>query len=165
MTIRFAEEKDINRIMEIYAFARNFMAKNGNPNQWGPTNWPPLDLIKNDIKNQKLFLCINESKIVGVFFYDFGKNIERCYNTIEDGSWSSPETYGVVHRLAGDSSIKGIGSFCINWAFEKAGCLRIDTHPDNIPMQRLLPKLGFRKCGIIHVEEDNYPRFAYEKLN
>ena len=71
MTIRLAEEKDINRIMEIYAFARNFMAKNGNPNQWGPTNWPPLDLIKNDIENQKLFLCINESKIVGVFFYDW----------------------------------------------------------------------------------------------
>ena len=71
MTIRLAEEKDINRIMEIYAFARNFMAKNGNPNQWGSTNWPPLDLIKNDIENQKLFLCINENKIVGVFFYDW----------------------------------------------------------------------------------------------
>ena len=26
---------------------------------------------------------------------------------------------GVVHRVAGDGSEKGIGAFCINWAFEK----------------------------------------------
>ena len=27
--------------------------------------------------------------------------------------------YGVVHRIADDGSVKGIGSFCINWAYEK----------------------------------------------
>ncbi|MCR4743513.1 MAG: GNAT family N-acetyltransferase [Treponema sp.] len=164
MTIKLAEKSDVNRIMDIYAFARDFMAKNGNPNQWGPTKWPPLEVINQDIDKKKLFLCLHEDRIVGVFFYDFGKKIEACYNKIEEGSWSSPETYGVVHRIAGDGSVKGIGSFCINWAFEKAGCLRMDTHPDNLPMQGLLTKLGFKKCGIIHVEEDDYPRFAYEKV-
>jgi len=164
MNIRPAQNSDIKRIMEIYAFARDFMAKNGNPNQWGPTNWPPLQVITKDIENQKLFVCMEQNRIVGVFFYDFGQNIEPCYNKIEDGEWTSPSSYGVVHRLAGDGSVKGIGAFCINWAFEKAGCLRMDTHPDNLPMQGLLPKLGFKKCGIIHVDEDNYPRYAYEKF-
>lgn len=32
--IRTAQEKDKARILEIYAYARNFMAANGNPNQW-----------------------------------------------------------------------------------------------------------------------------------
>lgn len=55
---------------------------------------------------------------------------------------AASDTYGVVHRLAGDGSEKGIGAFCIDWAFSKCGNLRIDTHGDNIVMQNLLKKLG-----------------------
>ena len=43
--------------------------------------------------------------------------------------------------------------------------LRIDTHGDNTVMQRLMEKLGFTHCGTIYVEEDDYPRLAYEKSN
>ena len=38
MEIRKTTEKDFPRVMEIYAYARDFMAKTGNTNQWGPTN-------------------------------------------------------------------------------------------------------------------------------
>ena len=38
MEIRRSTEQDFDRIMEIYAYARGFMAAHGNPNQWGPTN-------------------------------------------------------------------------------------------------------------------------------
>ena len=31
-------------------------------------------------------------------------------------------------------------------------------------MQRLLEKLGFKHCGTIYVEEDNYPRLAFERV-
>lgn len=37
-TVRNAVYSDLPRIDEIYACAREFMAKTGNPNQWGPTN-------------------------------------------------------------------------------------------------------------------------------
>ena len=30
-------------------------------------------------------------------------------------------------------------------------------------MQRLLVKLGFTRCGIIHVVQDTMPRIAFEK--
>jgi NAD(P)-dependent dehydrogenase (short-subunit alcohol dehydrogenase family) len=83
---------------------------------------------------------------------------------IEDGAWIGDEHYGVVHRVAGDGSVKGIGTFCINWAYEQCGHLRIDTHGDNMIMQRLVERLGFVRCGTIYVEEDDYPRIAYEKL-
>lgn len=36
MEIRHAEPADLERMMEIYAQARRFMADHGNPNQWGP---------------------------------------------------------------------------------------------------------------------------------
>jgi len=32
-------------------------------------------------------------------------------------------------------------------------------------MQGLLEKLGFERRGIIHVTEDEYPRYAYEKFS
>ena len=54
MNIRKATEQDIKRMMEIYAYARKFMAENGNPNQWGPTNWPPESLIRNGIVNKSI---------------------------------------------------------------------------------------------------------------
>ena len=66
--------------------------------------------------------------------------------------------------MAGDGSVKGIGTFCLNWAYGQCGHLRIDTHPDNRVMQSLLEKLGFQKCGVVHVPEDSDPRYAYEKL-
>ncbi|MBQ9992823.1 MAG: hypothetical protein IJP33_05295, partial [Firmicutes bacterium] len=30
-------------------------------------------------------------------------------------------------------------------------------------VERFLDKLGFSRCGTIYVEEDNYPRIAFEK--
>ena len=163
MQIRHATEEDFPRMMEIYAYARQFMADHGNPNQWGPTNWPPEALIHQDIARGCSYVCEEDGRVIGVFFYTSGKDIEPTYRVIEEGAWRDEKPYGVVHRIAGDDSRKGIGAFCINWAFEQCGHLRIDTHSDNVVMQRLLDKLGFEKRGVIHVMEDDYPRFAYEK--
>ena len=165
MKIRKSKLKDLDRIMEIYAFARDFMAKNGNPNQWGPTNWPPRELIQKDIESGNSYVCLNdEDEIIATFFFNQGKDIEPTYLEITDGTWIDNSPYGVIHRLAGDSSEKGIGSFCINWAYSKCKHIRIDTHIDNIVMQKLVEKLGFIHCGTIYVEQDNYPRLAYEKI-
>ena len=41
--------------------------------------------------------------------------------------------------------------------------LRIDTHNDNKIMQHVIEKNGFKRCGIIHVN-DGSERIAYEKL-
>ena len=49
MRIRNSRPEDLDRIMEIYAHARQFMAEHGNPRQWGGTNWPPERLIRQDI--------------------------------------------------------------------------------------------------------------------
>ena len=164
MMIRNSTEQYFDRMMKIYAFARDYMAEHGNPNQWGPTNWPPEDLIHNDIQSGNSYVCLNdEGKVIGTFYYICGKDIEPTYRDITDGAWLDDSPYGVVHRIAGDGSERGIGAFCINWAFGRCGHLRIDTHGDNVVMQNLVKKLGFKHCGTIYVEEDDYPRLAFEK--
>lgn len=164
MKIRNSTERDFSRIMEIYSFARRYMAEHGNPNQWGPTNWPPEELIHSDIQSGNSYVCVNEKgRIIGTFYFNQGEEIEPTYRNITDGTWLNNSPYGVVHRIAGDGSEKGIGAFCINWAFEQCGHLRIDTHGDNKVMQNLVKKLGFIHCGTIYVEEDDHPRLAFEK--
>ena len=164
MRIRKSTEQDFDRMMEIYDYARGYMAKTGNPNQWGPTNWPPEELIHSDIREGNSYVCENdEGKVIGTFYFIQGEDIEPTYQDITDGTWRDDSAYGVIHRVAADGSEKGIGAFCINWAFDQCGHMRIDTHGDNVVMQNLLTKLGFIQCGTIYVVEDNYPRLAFEK--
>ena len=164
MEIRHSTEDDLGQIMKIYEYARWFMSEHANPNHWGPTNWPPEELIRSDIADGSSYVCICEERIVGTFFYKQGKDIDPTYHSIENGAWMDDGPYGVIHRLAGDGTVKGIGKFCIEWAFKQCGHLRMDTHGENYVMQNLLKKSGFHYCGIVHVEEDSCPRLAYERL-
>ncbi len=164
MKIRKSTEQDLGRIMDIYRYARQFMADHGNPNQWGPTCWPPETLIRKDIADGNSYVCTDDmGSVIGTFFFICGSDIEPTYREITEGRWLDDSPYGVVHRIASDGSQKGFGSFCINWAYDQCGHLRIDTHNDNTVMQNLVRKLGFVHCGTIHVQEDDAPRLAYEK--
>lgn len=161
--IRKAELKDYERILEIYAFAREFMREHGNPNQWN-TKWPPAELVREDIEVGRGYVCEIDGTVEAVFVYIQGNDIDPTYRYIEDGSWMDDSEYGAVHRIASSGKYKGIGELCINWAYAQCGHLRMDTHGDNEVMQNLLNKLGFERCGIIYVEEDDYPRVAFEKI-
>ena len=165
MTIRHSTPQDLDRMMEIYAHARSFMAAHGNPNQWGPTQWPPRELIEQDIREGHSYVCVgDDDRVAGTFYFIQGMDVEPTYRAITDGAWLDDGPYGVVHRIATDGSARGVGAFCLNWAFDQCGHMRIDTHGDNAVMQRLLGKMGFIHCGTIHVEEDDFPRLAYEKV-
>ena len=164
MYIRKTEPGDLDEVMRIYAHARQFMKEHGNPRQWGSNNWPPQELIENDIKAGKSYVCMENGEIAAVFYYDYGYRTEKSYDEIFDGAWIGEETYGVVHRIASSGKVKGAGSFCIRWAFGQCGHLRIDTHGDNWVMQNCLQGLGFIKCGTIWIENDDDPRIAYEMV-
>ena len=164
MFIRKATSADHGEIMEIYAYARRFMAEHGNPRQWAAKGWPPADLILRDIAAGKCHLCMDGDKIAAVFYYEAGEDIDPTYRRIEDGAWLQDGPYGVVHRIAVAEGCRGAGSFCLNWAYQQCGHLRIDTHGDNTVMQNTLKKLGFSQRGIIYVAQDNDPRIAFEKI-
>ncbi len=87
MYIRKAAEGDLPRIMEIYAVARRFMAAHGNPNQWGPTNWPPEETHpRRHCRGQQLCLCPAKPRGGGVYFRQ-GKRSNPPIRGIENGAW------------------------------------------------------------------------------
>lgn len=156
--IRNAETKDFDEILEIYAIAREFMKKAGNPTQW-KDSWPPVDLLKEDIANNRLFVCEEEGKLQAVFAMIYG--IDPTYVVI-NGKWLNDEPYAAVHRVASRGEIRGISQILLDWCLNEAKNIKIDTHRDNIPMQKALTKKGFEKCGIIWLENGE-ERIAFQK--
>ena len=159
MEIRHSTEADFERIMEIYEYARRFMAENGNPNQWGTTH-PPVGQLKQDIENRNLFVITDGEVIHGVFFFWIGD--DPTYARIDGGTWRSSSPYGTIHRIAGDGS-GGILKAAVEFGKKKINHLRIDTHEDNHIMQNAVTKLGFQRRGIIYLA-DGDPRIAYDWL-
>ena len=158
---RGARRSDLEQILEIYAHARKAMADSGNPTQWGD-DFPPQELLEEDIDSNRLFLYVVNGQIEAVFAFILGA--DPTYQVIEDGAWLNDTLpYGTIHRLASAGKSKGVASAVIEWCLEHCQSLRADTHADNQIMQHLLEKNGFTRCGIIHVA-DGTPRIAYQKL-
>ena len=157
--IRPAKERDLDRILQIYADARAFMREQGNPDQWGET-YPPKDLICEDVARGDSFVCVEGDEILAVFFYAEGK--DPTYEHIENGAWLNDRPYAVIHRIAVAARGRGVAAFCFDYALSRCPNIKIDTHEQNLAMQRALERNGFARCGIIYVE-DGAPRIAYQK--
>ena len=158
-SVRKAKWEDIPRIEALYGFARGFMAAHGNAKQWGD-NYPPAEMIREDIGQGKLYLVHSTEEIHGVFY--FCAEEDPTYRKIYQGEWQRDDAYGVIHRVAGDGS-GGIFQTVVDYAREKIGYLRIDTHEDNLVMQRALEKQRFRRCGVVIIE-DGTTRLAYDRI-
>ena len=129
--------------------------------QWGD-NFPPQELLEEDIDSNRLFVYVVNGQLLGVFAFILG--VDPTYQVIEGGAWLNDTLpYGTIHRLASSGKSKGVASAVIEWCLEHCQSLRADTHADNQIMQHLLEKNGFTRCGIIHVA-DGTPRIAYQKL-
>jgi hypothetical protein len=158
MNIRHALPEDIERILLIYARAREAMRRSGNPTQWGDGK-PARETVEADIQQGNLYVIEQEGAIAGVFAFILGE--DATYRAIE-GQWLNTFPYGTVHRVASSGRVGGILEACIGYCAAVLPNIRIDTHQDNRIMQYLLEKLGFCRCGIIHVE-DGSPRIAYQR--
>lgn len=135
------------------------MRENGNLHQW-TGGYPSEDVICDDIAKGILHVCTEEGEIVGVFVFFEGE--DPTYQKIYEGAWKNDRPYGVIHRIAVAKHCKGVASFCFDYAFSKCGNVKIDTHRDNIPMQRSLMKNGFVRCGIIYLANGD-ERIAFQK--
>jgi len=158
-SIRNAQMEDLPRLEDIYAYARSFMERTGNPNQWGTKN-PPTAQLREDICRQELYVLEDKVGIHGVFYFAMGD--DPTYAEIFDGSWVSNAPYGTIHRIASDGS-GGIFTAALEFCKSISSHIRIDTHHDNQVMQHVVEKHGFSRRGIIYIA-DGSPRIAYEFL-
>ena len=160
MQIRAARIEEIAQIMEIYARAREYMREQGNPTQWGE-NYPSEELVRRDIARGCCQVCVDEEGICGVFY--FAVEDDPTYRKIFDGAWQSDAPYAVIHRIAVGKHGRGVAKACFDYAWAQHQNIRIDTHIDNLPMQRALAKNGFVQCGTIYLENGE-DRIAYQKV-
>lgn len=155
--IKKANSSDKPRLLEIFDYAKEFMKKTGNPNQW--TASYPGPKFDQEIDDGLVYKMEDEGHIYGVFLLNIGT--DPTYSYIEGGKWLNDKTpYGTIHRVASDGSKKGLFSEIVEFALAKVENLRIDTHKDNKVMQNAILKEGFKYCGIIYLENGD-PRLAY----
>lgn len=159
MPIRAATAEDLPAILAVYEYARGFMARTGNPHQWGDGH-PRRELVEEDIRRRESYVLTDEQGAVHGVFY-FAPGPDPTYAVIRDGAWGDDGPYGVIHRIAGDGQVKGVLAAAVAFCRARCAHLRMDTHHDNRVMQRALEKNGFVRRGIIHLENGD-PRIAYE---
>ena len=158
--IRLAKSDDLDRLTEIYASARAFMRSRGNLTQWAG-GYPAREDLAADIKKGCLYVAEDAGHIWGCFMLTAGP--DETYRVIYDGSWGWDAPYGVLHRVAADGSRSGLVHTAVEFAAERFAYLRIDTHKDNLPMQKALAREGFCHRGTI-ITGDGTPRLAYDRL-
>ena len=160
MKIRKACLADVDRQLQLFDYARNFMRSTGNMHQW-TNGYPSREVIEKDIASGNSYVCVDDTNdIVATFCFWQGEDPTYAY--IEGGCWLNDAPYGVVHRLAGGGKVKGLGQYCLDWCYEHCHNIRVDTHADNIVMQSLLEKCGYLRCGIIYLANGD-PRVAFQK--
>lgn len=161
MDIRKATENDIDAALALYENARAFMRKAGNASQW-QGGYPSKELIKKDIDDGNMYVCVHENVPAAVFFFTIGN--DPTYARIYGGKWLTNGEYGVLHRIAVGIRGAGIAGACFDFCLSRCKALRLDTHKDNIPMQKALKKHGFTYCGVIYLENKD-ERIAFEKTS
>lgn len=165
MEFRKTVESDLNSVMRIVRQAQKYFKENG-IDQW-QNNYPNLETIKNDIKNGYGYVLAEHGQIIGTVAVSFDG--EKTYENIYDGQWLSNNEYAVIHRMAVLNDYKGKGISSVIMRKVEEMCLdkgihsiKIDTHSDNVSMQRLILNNSFKYCGVIYLN-DNSKRVAFEK--
>lgn len=139
--------------------------KNDGSQQW-QDGYPNEDLIRKDIVDGIGYVLTDDDTIVGYAAILF--NDEPAYEKLK-GTWLTNEDFAVVHRVAISDDYLGKGLaqkiflFTEDLAIDnKIFSIKVDTNFDNIPMLKILEKLGYSYCGEVSFRGD--ARKAFEKI-
>ena len=99
---------DLPVMLKIYQHARELMAANGNPTQWGNT-FPREEVIVDDIQPVSApMLLVDEAdgkeRVLAQFALCTGE--DPTYAHI-DGAWLDDDSYVTIHRIASSGIVKG----------------------------------------------------------
>lgn len=146
--------QDLPAIMQMVAAAQAWFKAEG-IDQW-QDGYPTQTIFESDLMARTSYVGVQEGRVVLTGCLSFAG--EPTYAQIEQGAWLNEAPYGVVHRLVVEPSLRGKRLAEAFFRFTFAECrrrgianLRVDTHRQNRPMQRLLERLGFRPCGRIYL--------------
>ncbi|MGL5786549.1 MAG: GNAT family N-acetyltransferase [Bacteroidales bacterium] len=163
LSYRKSKTEDIPFIMSVINEAQAYF-KNKGIDQW-QNGYPNDDSILCDITAGHSYVFLIDNRVIATAMISFDG--ETTYDLI-DGKWLNNEPYAVVHRIAVCSGLKGkniagsILDIVRKLSEQNNICnIRVDTHRENLSMQRVLEKWGFTYCGIIYLK-DGAERLAYQ---
>ncbi|MDK0872355.1 GNAT family N-acetyltransferase [Clostridium perfringens] len=166
MEFRQAKISDLDQIVEIIELSKKYL-KETKVDQW-QDGYPAKEDLRKDIESGNSYVLTNKDEIVATTVISLDG--ESTYNLIFNGEWITNEDYIVMHRVAVHDKYKGKGIFkelikeAESLALNKGiSSIKIDTHRDNISMQRAVVKNDFKRCGIIYLG-DGSERIAFEKV-
>ena len=170
MKFRTAKPQDAAAIGALYEEAKASLRALG-IDQW-QRGIPSAETAAADIAAGVCRVAEKDGRVV--LSYTFVPGGEADYKHI-DGAWlTEGEDYAAMHRVVLTGSLRGSGAAAVlvrHVLAEARGrgfpSVRVDTHPGNIPMRRMLEKNGFVLCGKIHLiggPDDGAERVAYERL-
>lgn len=166
MEFRQAARPDLDAILAIIRQAQEYFRSHG-IDQW-QNGYPDRADILRDIANGSSRILLAQGRPIATAAVSFGG--EPTYDAVYGGQWLSNGAFAVVHRIAVEEKHKGAGAASFMLGKIERLCLgrgvpsiKVDTHEDNRPMQRLLQKNRFIRCGLIYLS-DGSRRIAFEKL-
>lgn len=162
-TLHLADISELSSCVQILSDGQAYQQSLGFT-QW-PKGYPGKAEVERDIAAAKGYVLKSDGEICAYFYID---DNDDAYPKIV-GAWHSQEPYLVIHRVSIGNGFRGTGVSSVLFACFEALAkskgifnLRIDTHEQNIPMQRVLGKNGYSYCGT--VVQDNGLRLAYDKI-
>jgi len=133
--------------------------------QW-QDGYPNPDSIQADIENGYGYVVTDGERVIA--YAAVILNNEPAYEAIE-GKWLTNGDFYVVHRVAVSNTVKGKGiatrlfqllePFALGQGITS---IKVDTNFDNIPMLKILDRLGYTYCGEVFFRGS--ARKAFEKV-
>ncbi|MEA1855511.1 GNAT family N-acetyltransferase [Cytobacillus sp. FSL W7-1323] len=165
--LKQAQLEELDEIMSIIDRARETIVKRGIP-QWQDGDGPNREIITQDISNKEAYVLMADERKVGIGTILTAP--EEPYEQLVN--WEKAETpYASIHRVAIDPEIQGKGysTILLQHLITAARLngfrdIRIDTHPENEVMQKVIQKAGFSYIGDVELDVPNGNRFAYQIL-
>ena len=156
LEMRTARAEDIDRIMEVYAAAQDYMIASGNPTQWRRA-YPARELIEDDVAAGRCRVLTEGGEIHAVAAICAGE--DPAYPGIV-GKWLNDEPYIAIHRIASDGKVRGVFRFVADECKRISDNVRVDTHENNRKMRENIAACGFVHCGTVFMA-DGSPRLAF----
>ncbi|MBC9812093.1 GNAT family N-acetyltransferase [Crocinitomicaceae bacterium CZZ-1] len=164
MQLRKATITEVPVIWEILQYAIAQRKADGSQ-QW-QDGYPNENSIRNDIYNGSAYVLEDNGTILLYAAVIFDK--EPAYENIE-GKWLTEGDYMVLHRVAASPLAKGKGiatqffqiieDLCVQ---NNVFSIKIDTNFDNVPMLKIIDRLGYTYCGEVYFRGS--ARKAFEKV-
>lgn len=165
LALRESVESDMAQLTGMLEDAIALLAMN-NIDQWQNGTISNEDLL-DAIMHDQSFVW-EQRDTTGIAGFCVLDTYDEPYENLAEGEWTVKGPYLSIHRVMVSQHLRGrkvTSQMFLD--IKKMGVvnnitsLRIDTHPDNVMMQKTLKRNGFVRTGLLYMPSGS-PRYTYE---